>query len=81
MANRLAGILAVIAFAMCLLVGAFEADNPFTTCVYRSLIAMFWTYVVGYLVGIAAERMVAEHVVGLEKKAEAVAKESATEGR
>ena len=82
MANRMAGILALIAFAMCLLVGAFEAGNPFTTVVWRSLVAMFWTYVIGYIIGIAAERMLSEQ---REKDAEAeksaAVKESATDGR
>lgn len=79
MPNRIAGILALIAFAMCLLVGGFEAENPFTTVVWRSLIAMFGTYVVGYLIGFAAEQMLGEQKAAAEK-AEAV-KESATDGR
>ena len=79
MPNRIAGILALIAFSMCLLVGAFEANNPFTTVVWRSLIAMFGTYVIGYIIGIAAERMLGEQKAAAEK---AVAvKESATDGR
>lgn len=79
MANRVAGILALIAFAMCLMVGGFEAGNPFTTVVWRSLIAMFGTYVIGYIIGIAAEHLLSEHKVAAEK-AEA-AKEAAKEGR
>lgn len=79
MANRVAGILSLVAFAMCLLVGAFEAGNPFTTVVWRALQAMFWTYVIGYIIGIAAERMLSEQLDQL-KKAEGN-KDSATEGR
>ena len=79
MANRIAGILALVAFAMCLLVGAFEAGNPFTTIVWRSLVAMFGTYVIGYVIGIAAERMLSEQKAEAEKSG--AVKESATEGR
>lgn len=79
MANRIAGILALVAFAMCLLVGAFEAGNPFTTVVWRSLVAMFGTYVIGYIIGIAAERMLGEQKAAAEKS-EAV-QESATDSR
>ena len=87
MANRIAGILALIAFTLCLLIGAFDAGNPFTTVVYRGLLAMLGTYVVGYIVGIAAERMLAENVAAEEKRLEAAEKlaaateEAATDGR
>lgn len=79
MPNRIAGILALIAFAMCLLVGGFEASNPFTTVVWRSLVALFGTYVVGYIIGIAAERMLGEQRVS-PNKAES-AQDSTMEGR
>jgi NhaP-type Na+/H+ or K+/H+ antiporter len=86
MANRVAGILALIAFAMCLVLGAYEAHNAFTTVVYRALLAMLGTYVVGYILGIAAEKMVTEDVVAAEqrlssKKNPGTTEESATEGR
>ena len=57
MPNRIAGILALIAFATCLLLGAFQAENSFTTTVFRGLLAMLGTYLIGYCVGIAAEKM------------------------
>ena len=70
MEQRIGAIAALIAFAMCLAVGAFEARNPFGTVLWRSLVAMFWSYVVGYLVGMAAERMMRERRAALEKKSE-----------
>ena len=70
MEKRVAAVVALIAFAMSLAIGTFEANNPFATTVGRALLAMFWAYVVGYLVGWAAERMLAEHVRTLEKKSE-----------
>lgn len=70
MEQRVGAIAALLAFAMCLSIGAFEAQNPFGTVLWRSLIAMFWSYVVGYLVGMAAERMMRERRAELEKKSE-----------
>lgn len=90
MPNRIAGILALIAFAICLLLGTFSAENTFTTVVYRGLLAMLGTYVVGYGVGIAAEKMLSENVeaherrIAAEQKAAAAEKSaqgSATDGR
>ena len=49
MAQRLAAILALLAFAVCLYVGGVEAGNPFTTTVGRALVAMGGTYVVGLI--------------------------------
>lgn len=62
MPNRLAGILALIAFALCLLVGLVEADNDFGTVVWRALVAMGGTLLVGYCIGLMAERMIKENV-------------------
>ena len=87
MANRIAGILALIAFAIALLVGVFEADNGFSTVIYRGLLAMLGTYVIGYFVGIAAERMLSENVAAETKRLEAAEKlaaateDPATDGR
>lgn len=68
MANRVGGILALIAFAVCLLVGTLEAGNAFSTVVIRALAAMLGLYVIGYLLGVAAEHMMAEHAQTLEKE-------------
>jgi NhaP-type Na+/H+ or K+/H+ antiporter len=68
MVNRIAGILSLIAFAMVALVGSLEADNGFATTVSRALTAMLGTYVVGYLVGLAAERMRAENLTKTEER-------------
>lgn len=68
MVNRIAGILALVAFAMTSLVGVVEARNPFGTVVWRALLAMFGTYVVGYLIGLAAERMLSEHLAEIDKR-------------
>jgi NhaP-type Na+/H+ or K+/H+ antiporter len=79
MPNRIAGILALIAFALCLLLGS-QAENSFTTVVYRGLLAMLGTYVVGYCVGIAAEKMLSENVAAGEERIAAEKKAAASEG-
>ena len=68
MVNRIAGILALVAFGMTALVGIVDADNGFATSIGRALVAMLGTYVVGYLVGLAAERMLAENLTKLEER-------------
>lgn len=68
MEQRVAAICALIAFAMCVIVGAFEAKNPFGTTLARALVAMLGSYVVGYLVGMAGERMIGERRAAAEKK-------------
>jgi len=50
MSHRLAASFALLAFAMCLLIGAFQAGNPFTTTVLRAMLAMAATYVIGLIV-------------------------------
>ena len=62
MPQRLAAILASLAFAVCLYVGAFEAGNPFTTTVERALAAMGVTYVVGLVVGTMGRRAIEENL-------------------
>ncbi len=57
----------MIAFAMCLLIGALEAENPFTTTVSRALVAMFGTFVVGLILGAMGRRMLTENVQTAEK--------------
>ena len=79
MPNRIAGILALIAFALCLLLGT-QAENSFATVIYRGLLAMLGTYVVGYCVGIAAEKMLSENVAAEEERIAAEKNAAATEG-
>jgi hypothetical protein len=62
MTNRIAGALALLAFAACLLIGGIHAGNPFSTTVVRALVAMAGTYVVGLIVGAMAQRMLDENI-------------------
>ncbi|HUB24574.1 MAG TPA: hypothetical protein VL992_04020 [Tepidisphaeraceae bacterium] len=62
MVQRVAICLALIAFAVCLLVGGLEADNPFTTTVERALAAMFSTLLIGMIIGKMGKAMVDENL-------------------
>lgn len=62
MPQRLATIVALLAFAVCLYVGGFQAGNPFTTTVGRALLAMAVTYGVGLAVGTMGQRAIEENL-------------------
>ena len=62
MAQRLAAILALLAFAVCLYVGGVQAGNPFTTTVGRALVAMGGTYVIGLVAGSMGRRAIEENL-------------------
>ena len=62
MPTRLAAILSLIVFALCLVIGGLETGNPFGTTVLRALAAMAGTFVIGLVLGIMAEIMLKESV-------------------
>ena len=62
MPQRLATIVALLAFAVCLCVGGLQVGNPFTTTVGRALAAMAGTYVVGLIVGAMGRRAIEENL-------------------
>lgn len=62
MPARLAAILSLIVFALCLVIGGLEAGNPFGTTVLRALAAMGGTFVIGLILGVMAEIMLKESV-------------------
>ena len=68
MANRIAATLALIAFALCLVVGGIHAGNPFSTTVLRALFALVGTYVIGLILGAVAERMLRDNLKAEEEK-------------
>ena len=67
MPQRIAATLALIAFALCVLVGA-QSDNPFSTTLFRALLAMGGTYFVGSILGHVAQKMLEENVKMEEQK-------------
>ena len=82
MPSRFAASLAILAFALCLVIGCVQADNTFMTTISRALLAMVGTLVVGFIVGHAGQRMIDERVgqmkAASEKNAEA---KNAADGR
>jgi UDP-N-acetylmuramoylalanine-D-glutamate ligase len=62
MIQRIAASLALTAFAVCLLVGGLDAENPFATTVWRALQAMFATLIVGLVLGAMAKAMIRENL-------------------
>jgi len=68
MATRIAVVSALAAFSLCLLVGGLDADNPFATTVWRALVAMAGTLVIGLVIGEMARRMLEESVAQERKK-------------
>ncbi len=60
MAARIAGTLSLIAFACCLMAGVLVGDNTLETAVLRALVGLGVTFIVGFVVGLMAERMVRE---------------------
>jgi NhaP-type Na+/H+ or K+/H+ antiporter len=62
MVNRIAGVCALLVFAVCLVVGGLGADNTFETTVERALAAMAATLVIGLILGAMARKMLEENV-------------------
>ena len=65
MAKRIAAAASMIAFAICLLIGVFQADNSFATTVQRALVAMVVTLIVGLIIGVMAQKMLDENIANL----------------
>jgi len=80
MPQRVAAILSIIAFAMCL-VGGLQADNTFTTTVSRALMAMLGTFVVGLILGAMGQKMLTENVKMSEKKSKDLQSKIEPKGR
>lgn len=64
MARRMAGAMSLIVFAVCLLAGLI-AGNPPATILYKALVAMVGTLIIGLLVGAMAQ-MLDENIKGLK---------------
>jgi hypothetical protein len=67
MANRVAAVMALIVFAACLLIGM-RADNTFVTTVARALLAMAGTWVIGWVLGTMAQKMLDDNLKVAEEK-------------
>ena len=76
MPKRMAAVCALLVFALCLVLGM-QANNSFTTTVTRGLVAMACTFVVGLVLGTAAQRMIDENLKYEEEKLNAVGPQKA----
>ena len=70
MPQRLATLVALLAFAVCLVAGGFGAGNPFTTTVGRALAAMVVTYLIGLVVGVMGRKAIDENLAPATPAAE-----------
>ena len=68
MPQRLAAVMALLAFAVCLVIGGFETGNPFSTAVVRALAAMAGTFVIGLIVGLMGQKMIEENLRAAKDK-------------
>jgi len=67
MAQRIAASMSLVAFIVCLVVGA-QIGNPFGTVVSRAIVAMLITLVIGLIVGTMATWMLEENIKVEEEK-------------
>jgi NhaP-type Na+/H+ or K+/H+ antiporter len=68
MVMRVAAVMAILVFAICLVASGLQADNTFTTTVERSLTAMMATLVIGLVLGAMARKMLEENLKFEEEK-------------
>jgi len=68
MPQRLAAVMALLAFAVCLIIGGLETGNPFSTAVTRALAAMAGTFVIGLIVGWMGQKMIDENLNTAKEK-------------
>jgi NhaP-type Na+/H+ or K+/H+ antiporter len=68
MVTRIAGVMALLVFAVCLVIGGLEVGNTFATTVMRALTAMLATMVIGLVVGAMARKMLDENLKSEEEK-------------
>ena len=67
MATRIAAIMALVAFATCLVMGI-VVENPFSTVIMRAIGAMIVTLIVGLIIGTMAQKMLEEGSTGKNKE-------------
>ena len=68
MVRRVAGSLALLVFAVCLMAGL-AAGNTFATILSSALLAMGATFFVGLVIGAMAQRMLSDSVAAEAAKA------------
>jgi hypothetical protein len=80
MAQRIAGSLALLVFAISLCAGL-NAENPFSTVITRAILGMLLTLVIGLVVGAMAQKMLDENLQIDEKNVKKGSLHSSEDGR
>lgn len=80
MPYRIAASLALVAFALCLLMGI-QAGNTFSTTIVRAMLAMLGTCVIGLVVGWMGQKMLEENLRAEEEKLKNLGTKLETEDR
>jgi hypothetical protein len=80
MAQRIAGSLALLVFAISLCAGL-SAENPFGTVITRALLGMLVTLVIGLVIGTMAQKMLDENLMNDEKNLKKGSLNSSEDGR
>jgi len=80
MARKIAASSALLVFATSVLSGL-RAENTFSTTLSRALTAMGATFIIGLVIGVMADRMIAENLSVAEKKIKNSEAKTGTEDR
>jgi hypothetical protein len=79
MGIRIAAACALLVFALAIGQGL-SAENTFSTTVYRALIAMGGTFIIGLVIGAMADKMAAEaKMLKQEKKGKSIEEKASTD--
>jgi uncharacterized membrane protein YfcA len=73
MIRRIAATTSLLVFAVCLIAGL-QVGNSFSTTVWRALIAMGFTALLGLIIGAMAQKMLEENLKEVEEKSKNEAK-------
>jgi putative Mn2+ efflux pump MntP len=80
MSRRIAACLSLLVFATCLVAGI-AAGNTFATTVWRAMLAMAATFVIGLVLGVMGQRMIDENLRPREEKLKEFQSTTAMDGR
>jgi NhaP-type Na+/H+ or K+/H+ antiporter len=72
MSKRIAAAMSLVVFAACLVAGL-QADNTLSTTLWRALIGMGGTLLIGLVLGAMTQKMLDENLAARRKEAEEVA--------
>ena len=80
MARRIAASMALVAFAVCILVGL-QAQNTFSGILSNAILALVVTFAVGLVIGTMAQKMLEENLADRARVNTAADSQAQTEAR